>query len=87
MSIRFTQSCPTCGRRLQVRASLLGCVVVCQHCKAEFVTEPGAPSNVNTDGIKAVRVDAPTGAPVDTSDELMARVDRMLAQADKTVSG
>ena len=39
MSVRFTQSCPTCGRRVQVQASLLGCTVACQHCKGEFVAE------------------------------------------------
>ncbi|MFG0266440.1 MAG: response regulator [Rhodopirellula sp. JB055] len=36
MSIRFNQSCPTCGRRIDIRASLLGCTVACQHCGAEF---------------------------------------------------
>ena len=36
MTIKFTQSCPTCGRRIDVRASLLGCTVACQHCGAEF---------------------------------------------------
>ena len=38
--MRFTQPCPTCGRRVQVRASLMGCTVACQHCKAEFVANP-----------------------------------------------
>jgi pyruvate-formate lyase-activating enzyme len=36
MSVCFTQSCPTCGRRIQIRASLLGCTVGCQHCHAVF---------------------------------------------------
>ncbi|SMP40518.1 hypothetical protein SAMN06265222_101463 [Neorhodopirellula lusitana] len=36
MPIKFTQSCPTCGRRIDVRANLLGCTVACQHCGAEF---------------------------------------------------
>lgn len=36
MPVLFTQSCPTCGRRVQVRASLVGYTVVCQHCRAEF---------------------------------------------------
>ena len=39
MSVRFTQSCPTCGRRIQVRASLMGCDVACQHCHAVYVAE------------------------------------------------
>ncbi|MEM6365713.1 MAG: response regulator [Planctomycetota bacterium] len=37
MSIRFHQQCPTCGRRIDVRAELLGRTVACQHCMAEFV--------------------------------------------------
>jgi len=37
MSVKFTQSCPTCGRRIRIRASLLGYTVACQHCRAEFV--------------------------------------------------
>ena len=37
MPMHFTQSCPTCGRRLQVHTRLLGQNVGCQHCHAEFV--------------------------------------------------
>ena len=37
MPLHFTQSCPTCGRRLQVHARLYGHNVACQHCHAEFV--------------------------------------------------
>src|SRR6056297_1644726 len=37
MPVKFTQSCPTCGRRTDIRASLLGCTVACQHCGAEFI--------------------------------------------------
>jgi len=37
MPLHFTQSCPTCGRRLEVHTRLLGQQVACQHCKAEFV--------------------------------------------------
>jgi ribosomal protein L37AE/L43A len=73
MSVRFTQSCPTCGRRIQIRATLLGCTVACQHCKAEFVAEV-------TDG-GATRAPAPA-APND----LMARVERMLEKTDSAVS-
>ena len=43
MSVRFTQSCPTCGRRIQVRASLMGCDVACQHCHAVFVAQEDLP--------------------------------------------
>ena len=37
MPLHFTQSCPTCGRRLEVHTRLLGQKVACQHCHAEFV--------------------------------------------------
>ncbi len=36
-STYFTQECPTCGRRLQIRVEFLGKGVVCQHCRGEFV--------------------------------------------------
>lgn len=32
----FDQSCPTCGRRLQIRVDLLGRIVACKHCRAQF---------------------------------------------------
>ncbi|MEM6778607.1 MAG: response regulator [Planctomycetota bacterium] len=40
MTIRFHQSCPTCGRRMDIRASLMGRTVACQHCSAEFIANP-----------------------------------------------
>jgi hypothetical protein len=33
----FTQECPICGRRLQVRVDYLGKQVVCQHCRGELL--------------------------------------------------
>ena len=36
MSVRFSQSCPTCGRRVEIRAVLIGRTVACQHCGSEF---------------------------------------------------
>ncbi len=36
MPLHFTQSCPTCGRRLEIPTRLLGQTVACQHCLAEF---------------------------------------------------
>jgi DNA-directed RNA polymerase subunit RPC12/RpoP len=32
----FDQVCPTCGRRLQIAVDLLGRVVSCKHCRAQF---------------------------------------------------
>ncbi|MDR1958663.1 MAG: hypothetical protein LBQ54_06425 [Planctomycetaceae bacterium] len=40
----FIQSCPTCGRRLQIRVEYLGRDVSCYHCSARFpadCTPPG----------------------------------------------
>lgn len=81
MSIRVTQSCPTCGRRVQVRAALLGYDVVCPHCQSEFraVADPHH------------RIDGPNGSrgpnepqdpngPLDRNAILMDRVERALAQ-------
>ena len=39
--IRFSNSCPTCGRRIQIRSGLLGKTVACPHCQAEFVARSG----------------------------------------------
>ena len=36
-STYFTQECPTCGRRLQIRVEYLGRKVVCRHCQGQFV--------------------------------------------------
>ncbi len=36
MTLRFGQSCPTCGRRIEVRLELLGRSIACPHCHAEF---------------------------------------------------
>jgi ribosomal protein L37AE/L43A len=56
--IRFNQSCPTCGRRVQVRASLLGSSVSCQHCNAEFIASANDDlSEVNDDRALMARVE------------------------------
>jgi len=34
---RFLQTCPTCGRRLEVRVEHLGRELTCQHCRGRFV--------------------------------------------------
>ena len=33
----FVQSCPVCGRRLNVRVEHLGKIVECSHCRGKFV--------------------------------------------------
>ena len=74
MSIRFTQSCPTCGRRIQVQATLLGHSVACPHCQAEFTANGDQPAVPHSDSGQ------PAAAPA--TDSLMARVERALAKAD-----
>jgi hypothetical protein len=73
MSVRFTQPCPTCGRRLQIRASLLGCTVACQHCQAEFVADCGIPV------VASSADDASPPVP----DPLMLRVEKALEKASQ----
>ncbi|MEO1530299.1 MAG: response regulator [Planctomycetota bacterium] len=63
--IRFSRSCPTCGRRMKIESSLLGRVVACRHCKAEFT---------------AMACDDGAGQ-FDDAQRLMERVDSMLSQS------
>jgi hypothetical protein len=74
MSLHFTQCCPTCGRRVRVRANLLGSSVGCQHCQAEFVARAETRSEI-----------ASTKLPVEpvVTDPLMARVEELLAQSSQ----
>ena len=66
MSIKFTQSCPTCGRRMDIRAALLGCTVACQHCGAEFT------ATANED----------IAVPRDHDEDLLTRVEKALRRAE-----
>jgi acetyl-CoA carboxylase beta subunit len=76
MSIQFTQSCPTCGRRIQVQASLMGHSVACPHCNAHFNATGGSANEVAMDGpVKANHV-----ADTKPVDPLMARVEKALAR-------
>lgn len=68
MPIKFTQSCPTCGRRIDVRASLLGCTVACQHCGAEFAANAGEEQIVRQD----------------SGENLLKRVEQALRKAEKS---
>ena len=72
MSVRFTQSCPTCGRRVEIRANLIGRTVACRHCRAEFVADSGF------EGVVA----PPSIENEDSSDDLMARVDELLQMSE-----
>lgn len=35
-STRFTRSCPTCGRLIDIPVEQIGRMVMCAHCHAEF---------------------------------------------------
>ncbi|TWT93156.1 response regulator [Neorhodopirellula pilleata] len=67
MAIKFTQSCPTCGRRIDVRASLLGCTVACQHCGAEFTATANEHHTIERD----------------SGEELLKRVEMALRKAEE----
>src|SRR5262245_33375039 len=63
----FVQTCPTCGRRLQVRVEYLGKSVRCQHCSASFsACDPTIADEFGSE----------------KTDPLLARADRLLASAD-----
>ena len=47
----FVQSCPTCGRKLQVRIEYDGREMVCQHCGGDFLAEASANVEEKGDGI------------------------------------
>ena len=66
ISVRFTRSCPTCGRRVEIRASLLGRTVACQHCGANFT------ANSSDDPVDHF----------DDGHRLMARVEQALNRPD-----
>ncbi len=75
MPIRFTQSCPTCGRRIQVQAALLGHSVACPHCRAEF----SAADEESARGGAGARQQPEASVP----DPLMVRVEKALARANE----
>ena len=67
--VRFTRSCPTCGRRIQIRGALLGKLVACRHCNAEFVA----------------MVTDDTAGRVDEAQRLMDRVESVLSRTQPPV--
>lgn len=86
MPIRFTQSCPTCGRRVQIRASLVGYNVVCQHCSAEFVArsdgETESPSTFGLEHAGTEQVGSEQPAPEMMGDGDPALVDPLMARVE-----
>ncbi|MEM9366723.1 MAG: response regulator [Planctomycetota bacterium] len=67
MTVRFTRPCPTCGRRVDVPASLLGHGIACGHCGAEFIASAAIDSSAEGN---------------EASDHLLDRVEEILRRAD-----
>ena len=86
MSVRFTQSCPTCGRRIEVRASLLGCDVRCQHCHAVFVAHQDDVHQDNVHQGATLRPVPSQAADDGMSDPLMDRVQQALNRAEESAA-
>ena len=72
MPVLFTQSCPICGRRVHIQASLLGRTVACQHCKGEFVVASGLGRSADEGELESGQA----------SDPLMQRVEMALQRAN-----
>ncbi len=67
----FVQSCPTCGRKLQIRVEYLGRTVACQHCQGKFMAAD--PANAR-------------GNYVDRSSLLLRRANELLEFAQRRTS-
>jgi DNA-directed RNA polymerase subunit M/transcription elongation factor TFIIS len=76
-NIYFVQSCPTCGRNLQVRVEYLGKRVVCQHCSAKFDACNDA----------TVRSGSVSGAALQSSVDILARADELIRQSEASGIG
>ena len=70
--VYFQQHCPVCGRMLQVRVTLLGPRVYCQHCGGGFTAMDE----------QLLPADGRTGRSVaDRADELLQRAALVLEQS------
>lgn len=86
MSVRFTQSCPTCGRRIEVRTSLMGCDVRCQHCDAVFVAQDGDTyQNGTQSGARHSQAELQARDEF-AADPLMDRVEQALNRAEESAA-
>jgi hypothetical protein len=65
-STYFTQECPSCGRRLQIRVEYLGRKVRCQHCGGQFL---------------AIDPASARSEPAEQGNELLRRADELLESA------
>lgn len=69
----FSQPCPVCGRRLQIRVHLLGRRVYCQHCGGGFTAVDealrGPPADDRVDALLARATRALRRPDCETADE------------------
>lgn len=66
-STYFSQGCPTCGRRLNIRVEYLGKRVICEHCHGQFVARDPSSSPIAYEG---------------TESELLQRANQLLQALD-----
>ena len=73
----FSQDCPTCGRKLNVRVEYLGKKVVCQHCNGGFLAwDPeGAPAEtISASSLSGTKL-------MDRAQELIEMAEQKIAES------
>jgi len=63
----FSQDCPTCGRKLRIRAEYLGKLLVCQHCHGKLHACDPANSPIDE---------------AEESSKILKRADELIASVD-----
>lgn len=67
----FVRSCPTCGRKLEIRVELLGRDVECVHCGANFLADTQEAKQIDDQKIEQVLAKAQkyidSVAPIDSA--------------------
>lgn len=69
----FIQSCPTCGRKLQIKVEYLGKRLVCQHCQGKLVAVASQASEC--------------AALSDSGFDLLAKADELLERGPRSLAG
>jgi len=73
--VSFHQGCPVCGRLLQIRVTLLGRRVYCQHCGGGFIAADPSSCGPSSERARDRRVA-----------DLIARAEMALQQAAESTS-
>ncbi len=67
----FYRPCPTCGRSVRIRVDYLGKLLICQHCRGQFVASDeslGAP--IPSEGVSNLPL-------MDRAEKLLESAERM----------